>query len=60
MGGEKNPTIQSVSPQFFIEAPQLQKGVEFTNTAERYSFTIASVQHIGDEGKVECVNINNK
>lgn len=29
---------------FFIEAPQLQNGVEFTKTAERYSFTIASVQ----------------
>lgn len=29
---------------FFIEAPQLQNGVGFTKTAERYSFTIASVQ----------------
>lgn len=28
----------------FIEAPQLQNGVKFTKTAERYSFTIASVQ----------------
>lgn len=61
MGGKKDPTIQSISPQVFIEAPQLQKGVKFTNTAERYSFTIASVQRKGDdEGKVEAVNINNK
>lgn len=42
--GIKDSTIPSISPQFFIEAPQLQNGVKFTKTAEQYSFTTASVQ----------------
>lgn len=55
---KKDSTIQSISPQFFIEAPQLQNGVKFTKTAEQYSFTIASVKETM-LGKVEAVNINN-
>lgn len=48
---KKDSTIQNISPQFFIEAPQLQNGVKFTKTAERYSFTIASVQRKGDDAR---------
>lgn len=48
---EKKTSIQNIPPQFFIEAPQLQNGVEFTKTAEWYSFTIASVQRKGDDAR---------
>lgn len=45
-GGEKikRQQYKAFHLNSFIEAPQLQNGVKFTKTAERYSFTIASVQ----------------
>lgn len=51
--------IQNISPQFFIEAPQLQNGVEFTKKSG-----IASQQPVFSVketmlAKVEAGNINN-
>lgn len=42
-GMGRNNKTKHLTSILFIEAAQLQNGVKFTKTAERYSFTTASV-----------------